>query len=89
MNIDEALIALCRMHDLTALSVGVSGSDTRPKGFYFSAFAHAPGPEGPHTYNGSSINGTASEAIAHAIQQVNEARACVVDVPAMELECGE
>jgi len=88
MNIDQALITLCRKHDLSALSLGVSGSDSRPKGFYFSAYAHAPGAEGLHTYSAQAIEATASEAIAHAIQQVNEARACVVDVPAMELECG-
>lgn len=86
MNIDQALIALCRKHDLSALSLGVSGSDTRVGGFYFSAYAHAPGPEGLHTYGAQAIEATASEAIAHAIQQVNEARACVVEVPAMELE---
>ncbi|MFN3424863.1 MAG: hypothetical protein ACK40C_09190 [Novosphingobium meiothermophilum] len=88
MNIDEALIDLCKKHDLTALSVGVSSSFSRPKRFFLSAYAHAAGPEGLHTYGGSSISGTASEAIAHAIQQVNEVRARVVDVPDMELERG-
>ena len=83
MNIDQALIALCEKHDLTALSVGVTTpSDDRAP--WFTTYAH-------YTLNGkrgcaSGSEPTATEAIAHAIQQVNEARACVVDVPAMELD---
>lgn len=83
MNIDQALISLCRKHDLTALSVGVTTpSDDRAP--WFTTYAH-------YTLNGergcaSGSEPTAAEAIAHAIQQVNEARACAVDVPAMELD---
>lgn len=81
MNIDQALIALCEKHDLNALSVGLTISPNTGRR-WFTAYAH---------YTVAATQGTgatASEAIAHAIQQVNEARACVVDVPAMELECG-
>lgn len=83
MNIDQALIALCRKHDLDSLSVAIIASDKRAAGFFFSACAQ-------YIANGkrngaSAIEPTATEAIAHAIQQVNEARACVVEVPAMEL----
>lgn len=83
MNIDQALIALCEKHDLTALKIGPSRSPRRANGYVFVAYAN-------YEHNGVStatqgIQPTASEAIAHAIQQVNEARACVVDVPAMEL----
>lgn len=81
MNIDQALIALCHKHDLIALSLGVSMSaDRKPR---FTTYAH-------YRMNGerecaSGSEPTTTEAIAHAIQQVNEARACVVDVPDMEL----
>jgi len=81
MNIDQALIALCEKHDLRALNIGISFKNETGRR-WFTSYAHfdeaAKQGSGP----------TASEAIAHAIQQVNEARACVVDVPAMELECG-
>ncbi len=81
MNIDQALIALCRKHDLTALSVGVSmPADSAP---WFTTYAHYL-MNGDRRCGGAS-SATATEAIAHAIQQVNEARACVVEVPDMEL----
>jgi len=83
MNIDQALIALCRDHSLIGLSIQVTPSAPRPSGFVFCAFAHWE--QGGEHHCASSIEATAAEAIAHAIQQVNEARACVVDVPAMEL----
>jgi len=84
VNIDQALIALCRKHDLTSLSVQAQISHQRASGFAFTTFAHC-------AMRGEDIcrfatEATASEAIAHAIQQVNEVRACVVDVPDMELE---
>lgn len=78
MNIDQALIALCEKHDLLSISVGTSSSPTTGRR-WFTAYAH---------YDEAAKQGTgptSSEAIAHAIQQVNEARACVVDVPEMEL----
>lgn len=81
MNIDQTLIALCHKHELTALNVGPSISPMTMEA-HFTAYAH---------YEKAAKQGvgpTSAEAIAHAIQQVNEARACVVDVPAMELECG-
>lgn len=88
MNIDQALIALCEKHDVFSLDVGVTTSPVTGRR-WFTAYAH---------YTGAAKQGvgavkqgtgpTASEAIAHAIQQVNEARACVVEVPAMELEVG-
>lgn len=84
MNIDQALIALCRKHDLTALTVGPSISPMTGCA-HFTAFAHFV--DGNHPTARMAHEATATEAIAHAIQQVNEARACVVDVPAMELEC--
>jgi len=87
MNIDQALIALCEKHDLHSLQISVMGSDSRSSGYCFTAFAHWF--QNSFQYCRHSMEATASEAIAHAIQQVNEARACVVDVPAMELECGE
>lgn len=84
MNIDQALIALCRKHDLVSLSVCAIASESRGRGFFFSSSAQ-------YIANGeragaNGIADTSAEAIAHAIQQVNEARACVVEVPAMELE---
>lgn len=82
MNIDQALIELCRKHELTALSIGTTVHLDKP---HFSAFAHAATPESFYGYGGNGIEATATEAIAHAIQQVNEARACVVEVPDMEL----
>jgi|GEM_PF-6222181 len=83
MNIDQALIALCEKHDLTCLQIQAFKSSRRASGYAFTANAH-------YDANGKgecqcAIEATASEAIAHAIQQVNEARACVVDVPEMEL----
>lgn len=86
MNIDQALIALCRKHDLHSVQISIMESDNRSNGYCFTAFAHWL--QAGVQYCRHSTKATASEAIAHAIQQVNEARACVVDVPAMELECG-
>lgn len=85
MNIDQALIELCCKHNLTAISLGATVHLSKP---HFTAYAHAASAESVYGYSGSEIADTASEAIAHAIQQVNEARACVVEVPAMELEVG-
>jgi hypothetical protein len=87
MNIDQALIALCRKHDLAALSVNVLAADHRPDGFFFSV--NAQWLTAGERYCASSNEGTVSEAIAHAIQQVNEARAAQVEVPVMELETAE
>lgn len=86
MNIDQALIALCRKHDLTAITIQTLASKHRPLGYVFNATAHFEA-DGELECKGA-LEATAAEAIAHAIQQVNEARACVVEVPAMELECG-
>lgn len=65
MNIDQALISLCRKHDLTALSVGVTTpSDDRAP--WFTTYAH-------YTLNGergcaSGSEPTAAEAIAHPMR---------------------
>lgn len=83
MNIDQALIELCRRHDLTAISCCVSMQVVLPEN-RFTAYVHwaLDGERKCHDGHGA----TAAEAIADAIQKVNEARACVVEVPAMELE---
>jgi len=83
MNIDQALIALCEKHDLTSLNIQLTQSVSRPSGFAFTTFAHWE--QGGEYHCAHSIEASSAEAIAPAIQQVNEARACVVDVPAMEL----
>lgn len=85
MNIDQALIALCRKHDLTSLQVGPSISPTTGA-VMFVCYAHWT--QGDHQTAKMGHEATAAQAIAHAIQQVNEARTCVVEVPAMELEVG-
>lgn len=85
MNIDQALIALCRKHDLTRVEVSGCIPEWDGGGQFFAASGFWRDSGG--NLNCRHANGpTASEAIAHAIQQVNEARACVVEVPAMELE---
>ncbi len=82
MNIDQALIALCEKHDLVSLDVGVSRiADTAPWFTSYAQWYHS----GERLCRHGSM-ATASEAIAHAIQQVNEARACVVEVPAIEMD---
>jgi hypothetical protein len=82
MNIDQALIALCEKHDLSALSYGVSIDHVTGHTWQtsFANWYH-------HGVNTARMGrgATPQDAIAHAIQQVNEARACVVDVPEMEL----
>lgn len=84
MNIDQALIALCETHGLSSLTVSAIVAPWHESGFFISAGAQWE--EGGALNCRSSNEGTASEAIAHAIQQVNEARAARVEVPAMELE---
>lgn len=83
MNIDQALIELCRKHDLTAISLGTTVHLSKP---HFTAYAHAASAESVYGYSGSEIADTAVVAITHAIQRVNEARACVVEVPAIEMD---
>lgn len=83
MNIDQALIALCEKHDLVSLTISAIATSTRENGFMQCADAQFM--RGGARVCCSSTDDLISEAIAHAIQQVNEARACVVDVPAMEL----
>lgn len=81
MNIDQALTALCEKHDLTGLHVGPTIAPSGKVRFVAYAYWN-------HVTHGAArigMEATASEAIAHAIQQVYEARACVVEVPAMEL----
>lgn len=83
MNIDDALVALCRTHNLTALSCHVSMEVVLPEN-RFTAYVHwaLDGVRQCHDGHGASV----SEAIAHAIQQVNDTRARAVDVPAMKLD---
>lgn len=84
MNIDQALIALCQKHGLASLSITAIAAPWHESGFFVTAGAQWE--EGNVRHCRSSNEGTATEAIAHAIQQVNEARACVVEVPAMEID---
>lgn len=81
MNIDQALIALCRKHDLTGLHVGPTIAPSGKVRFVAYAYWNHITSEAARIGMGTTTN----DAIAHAIQQVNEARACVVDVPDMEL----
>lgn len=82
MNIDRALIELCRKHDLSALSCGVSMCFVAA-GNPFTAYAHWGPDEARQCEQGHGV--TFSDAVAEAIQRVNKTRACLVDVPAIEM----